>query len=224
MSENRHRKKSNARVNNILLVLLIVTMLGTLVAFGMNIFKIIAKESEEEQVKTVEVEKPENEFINDFYTIGHNATELNKEYFRELNTALEAQDQKAVAEAVAKCFVTEYYTWTNKDGNYDVGGMQYIYTNDQRDFEVYSRYGFYHDMDLYISQLGTENLIEVTGVTVNGVTETSYDIDDETTATAYDVDLSWTYKANSMDTADVQNSAVFKVVDHDGRMEIAAID
>ena len=69
MSENRRRKKSNAKVNNLLLVLLIVTMLGTLVAFGMNIFKILAKESEEEQVKTAEVEKPENEFINDFYIV-----------------------------------------------------------------------------------------------------------------------------------------------------------
>lgn len=224
MSEKTHRNKSSARINNLLLVLLMITMVGMLAAFGLNIHKILAKEAEEETVKTAEVEKPENEFINDYYTIGHNATDINKEYFRELNTALDSGDKKAVAEAVAKCFVTEYYTWTNKDGNYDIGGMQYIFTDDQRDFEVYSRYGFYHDLDLYITQMGTPNLIEVTGVTVNGVEETTYDIDDETSVTAYNVDCSWTYAAKEMSVEEVQNSASILVVDHDGRMEIAEID
>ena len=224
MSENKRKTKSNARTNNMLLMLLILTTVGMLGAFILNIYKISAKEAEAEKVKEVETEKPENEFINEYYTIGHNATDINKEYFRELNAALDAGDKKATAEAVAKCFVTEYYTWTNKDGNYDVGGMQYIYTEDQKDFEVYSRYGFYKDMDLYISQIGTKNLIEVASVTVNNVSETTYDIDDETSVTAYDVDVSWTYTASEMSTEDVQSSAVITVADHDGRMEIVEID
>ncbi len=224
MSEKKRKTKTNARIHNTLLVLLILTIIGMLGAFVWNIYKIAAKEAEAEAVKTVETEKPENEFINEYYTIGHNATDLNKEYFRELNKALDANDQKAVAEAVAKCFVTEYFTWTNKDGNYDVGGMQYIYTEDQRDFEIKSRYSFYHDMDLYISQLGTQSLIQVSGVTVNSIEETTYDIDDETSVKAYDIDLSWTYTSNGMSTEDVQNNAVITVADHDGRMEIVEID
>ena len=224
MSENKNKKKSSRRINNILLALLLITMVCTLGAFAVNIFKIAAKGAQDEAVQTVETEKPENEFINEYYTIGHNATEINKEYFRELNKALDAGDHKAIAEAVTKCFVTEYYTWINKDGNYDVGGMQYIWSDDKRDFEVYSRYNFYQDMDLYISQLGTENLIEVTAVNVTSSEPTTYEIDDETTAEAYDVTAEWTYTSKGMSTEDVQNHATFTVVDHDGRWEIAEID
>ena len=218
MSEKKKGSRRASRlINNFLLVLLMLTMVAMLGAFGVNIYKIVKAESEEEKV--IEVEKPENEFINDFYTIGHNATDINKEYFRELNAALDSGDQAAIATAVTKCFITEYYTWTNKDGNYDVGGMQYIFTDDQRDFEVYSRYNFYQDMDLYISQLGTENLIKVSGVTVNSCDATTY-----SDRNGYNVNASWTYESGSMSTEDVQSSATFTVVDHDGRWEIAAID
>ena len=222
MTESKGKKKTSRRINNVLLALLLITMVGVAAAFAVNIYKITSKGMEDETVQTIEPEKPENEFINDFYTIGHNATDINKEYFRELNAALDADDHKAIAEAVAKCFVTEYYTWTNKDGNYDVGGMQYIYTDDQRDFEVYSRYNFYHDMDLYIKQLGTEKLIEVTGVTVNGSEATTYTIGDAQ-AEAFNVDASWTYTSAGMSADGVQNHAVFKVVDHNGCWEIAEI-
>ena len=215
MSENKKRNKTRKHTNNILLVLLLITMAGMLLAFGWNVYSILAKGSSEE-VKVAEVEKPENEFINEHYTIGHNATEINKEYFRELNAALKANDTKAVAEAVTKCFITEYYTWTNKDGNYDVGGMQYIYTDDQRDFEVYSRYNFYEDMDLYINQLGNENLLQVAGVTINSCDPSEYTTDEGETKTDYTVNASWTYEDSSMSKEGVQNIAAFKVVDHNG--------
>lgn len=216
VQKNKALKKSRL-INNILLVLLMLTTVAMLVAFGFNIYKIVKAEAEEEKV--IEVEKPENEFINEYYTIGHNATVINKEYFRELNAALDSGDQSAIATAVTKCFITEYYTWTNKDGNYDVGGMQYIFADDQHDFEVYSRYNFYQDMDLYISQLGRSNLIKVSSVTVDSCEATTY-----ADRNAYRVSASWTYESEGMSTEDVQNSATFTLVDRDGRWEIAAID
>ena len=222
MSENRKVRKTSKRINNVLLVLLMITMVGMIFAFGWNIFKIIAKDNEAEKPVVV-VEKPENEFVNDYYTIGHNATDINKEYFRELNAALDAGDSKAVAEAVTKCFITEYYTWTNKDGNYDVGGMQYIYTDDQRDFEVYSRYNFYQDLDLFIEQLGTKNLIQVASVTINSCEASEYTTEDGETKADYTIDASWSYENTDMSLDDVQTSATFKVVDHNGRMEISEI-
>lgn len=218
MSENRKKvRRKNTFVNNILLVLLLVTTVVMLGAFGVNIYKIVKAESEEEKV--VEVEKPENEFINDYYTIGHNATDINKEYFRELNAALDAADSAGIAQAVTKCFITEYYTWMNKDGNYDIGGMQYIFKDDQRDFETYTRYNFYQDMDLYINQLGTSNLMKVSSVTIDSCDPATY-----SDRSAYNVNASWTYESGSMPTEELQSSAMFTVVDHDGRWEIAAIN
>ena len=243
MSE-RKMNKTSRRINNFLLVLILLTTVGMLVAFGLNIYKIIAKDSETVKPANAEVEKPENEFINDYYTIGHNATEVNKEYFRELNDALDSGDQSLVAQAVTKCFITEYYTWTNKDGNYDVGGMQYVFKDGQRDFEVYSRYNFYHDLDLYISQLGNNNLLQVASVTIDSceaTNERTVEVESETetdsetegeensentstkTIADYNVTAHWTYEPCSMSTDGVQNSATFKVVNNNGRLEIDEI-
>ena len=77
--------------------------------------------------------------------------------------------EEAIAETVVKNFICQYYTWTNKDGNYDIGGMQYIYTPKQSDFETYTLYNFYKDMDLYLSKDGRSSLIEVKKVTINNV-------------------------------------------------------
>ena len=223
MTEERKKAKRNSRlIHNFLLTLLLVTMVAMLGAFGINIYKIVKAETQEEKV--IEVEKPENEFINDYYTIGHNATDFNKECFRELNAALDSGEQAKIATAVAKCFIAEYYTWTNKDGNYDIGGMQYIYTPGQKDFETYSRYNFYNDLDLYINQLGTPNLIEVSAITVNSCDSTTYTDGDGVERNGFNVDASWTYKSGSMSTEDVQSSAMITAIDHDGRWEIAAIE
>lgn len=117
---------------------------------------------------TLSTDNTSSEYSNDYYEIGNNPTDINKEYFKELNTAVEDNDEQAMAEAVVKCFITEYYTWTNKDGNYDVGGMQYIYTERQSDFETYTRDEVYKDMDQYITLYGRDNLMEVTSVEITG--------------------------------------------------------
>lgn len=210
-------------------------------AFVMNIIRV--QNTETGSGETIEDDEPdriENEYTNAYYSIGYNATEINRQYFKELDAALEAAspDRGAVSSALVKCFVTEYYTWTNKDGNYDIGGMQYIYSDERSDFELYTRYNFYADMDLYLTQYGRNSLIEVNDVTVNSVMQnegfvfTNEEVDEfgevtvtETVLDCYEVDASWTYAAGtSMDTASIQSNAVFMVVDHNGRMEIAAIN
>lgn len=213
------KKSKSRRTNNILLISLLATIIVVLAAFGLNIFKIAAKDAPVSTPDTVE-ETPENEFVNEYYSIGHNATEINKEYFVELDNALDAHDKKAVSEAVTKCFITEYYTWINKDGNYDIGGMQYIYTDRQRDFETYTRSTFYRDMDLYITQLGRENLLEVAEVTVNSVTPTDWQNEAGETITDYIVNASWTYVPHTMSAEGVQTSGDFYITDHNGRMEV----
>ena len=45
--------------------------------------------------------------------------------------------------------------------------MQYIYSPRKKDFERYTLYNFYKDMDLYITQLGRDHLIEVSEVMIN---------------------------------------------------------
>ncbi|HCK89365.1 MAG TPA: hypothetical protein DHW39_11285, partial [Erysipelotrichaceae bacterium] len=119
-------------------------------------------------------------------------------------------------------------TWTNKDGNYDIGGMQYIYTPMSANFAEYSLWNFYEDMDLYITQYGRDKLIEVTSVTAEPAVSAVYEITGEdgnpVSLEAYTVKANWEYGTEtSMDTSQMQKSAVFTVVNNNGRWEIAAI-
>lgn len=228
MANPKHRNKKKIKINGLLILILLITALITVIIFGINIFRVVSENSAEGE--TVETEKVQNEYQNEQYSIGNNPTEINKEYFLELNDALDSNDEEAIAQSVVKCFITQYYTWTNKDGNYDIGGMQYIYTPMQSNFETYTLYNFYEDMDLYINQYGRDNLIEVESVTIDDTststfTFTSDDEDtDDTKLDCIDVYASWTYVSNSkIDTDDFQDHALFRVVNNDGRWEIASI-
>ena len=245
MTETRRRKKQKTRINNILLLIILVLMILTIPAFLLNMSRV--RNVDTGQGETIEEEvvtEVDNELLNDYYSIGYNATSINKDYFRELDRlvedALEAdnassesteagpvRDNAKIAESVVKCFITEYYTWTNKDGNYDIGGMQYIFTDKRKDFEKYTRYNFYADMDKYLTQYDRDTLIQVKDVTVNSVEQTD-DFTPEGSESVYEcwlVDASWTYEeSSSMDTSEIQSDGEFLVVNHDGRLEIAAIN
>ena len=225
----REIRKRNRKINNALVIALIATFLLTIIAFAVNIVRISKKETGEGETIETEVEPVEvgNEYSNDYYSIGYNATEVNKEYFRQLDEAVEAETpvKTDIASALVKSFVAEYYTWTNKDGNYDIGGMQYIYTDRRADFEKYSRYGFYADMDLYLKQYGRSELCQVKWVSIASTEQTDpFVLADGTSMDCYVVQASWDYEENTvMDTSAMQKATVFYVVDHDGRLEIAQI-
>lgn len=231
------KNKRNLNRNNLMILLIIGTIVIVSVCLIVNIVSINNRKVEEVDVDTVSKSK----YTNSQYTIGNNPTEINKTYFDELTAAVDGssdRDTVAISEALVKCFITEYYTWTNKDGNYDLGGMQYIYTNKQSDFEDYSRYNFYADLDLYLNRYKSSDLIQVKEVTIsssnaaNDYTVTYAGTDDtgaETTETAtlpcVAVVANWTYEeGGALDTSSFQNTATFYVADNNGRMEIVGID
>lgn len=170
-----------------------------------------------------------SEYKNDYYTIGNNPTKISETYFKELNKAIEDNDKEAIASSVVKCFVSEYYTWTNKDGTYDIGGMQYMYAARLKDFEKYTREEVYTDMDLYLSQYGRENLMQVKEVNVSSVTKTdNFAVLDsegnEVRFEAYEVKASWSFESDTkMDLSSAIREQTFTLINNDGRMEIAAM-
>ena len=226
MSTKETRRKYR-KINNWLIIVLLCMIPLTAGAFIWNLWQISHTNAGEGETLAGDDTDTEtvNEFHNDFYTIGNNSTQINKDSFRELNSAITAQDPAKISEALTKCFVTEYYTWTNKDGNYDIGGMQYIYTDRRADFEKYSRYGFYADMDLYLKQYDRSELCQVKWVSVASTEQTDpFVLADGTSMDCYVVQASWDYEENTvMDTSAMQKATVFYVVDHDGRLEIAQI-
>ena len=184
------------------------------------------------------------------YILRDNATELQEEYFTELKNAIENPTEEITDEVIAglvgKNYVVDFYTWTNKQGQYDVGGLYYVCSgrNDSVKYKenIYqkARDGFYKYINEYINEYGAENLIEVASVEVvsSKKIDEGYDLyeysetlqDEEGESynvyayknhDAYLVSLKWAYKENSkFDTSSYAKSINLIIIDNYGRYEI----
>lgn len=184
------------------------------------------------------------------YTLRDNATDIQLEYFGELKQAIQSGSASAedMAGLIGKNYVADFYTWTNKQGQYDVGGMLYVCSEKSElgkfrdNAYLKARDGFYKYLNEYIKQYKKENLIEVDNVTIvsskkadyeyilhqfTGIEvledgETCVDVFENVGYDCYDVKLSWTYKPNSeLSLSDFANSINLLVINNDGVFEIA---
>ncbi len=220
-------KQKHRKINNILMVVLLAVTGITIIALIVNTVRVVKASSVDNAGSETSMSSDTgNSMKNDMYRIGNNPTDVEKEYFQKLTDAIKGGNSTEIAEAVVYNFVSDYFTWTNKDGNYEVGGLQYIYAEKYAKFEEWNRWYNYSNLDLYISQFGRENLPQVKEVTTEVATFQTKDdftvlsVDPAQTYPCYQVQVAWTYEPTSVDTSDFPNRMRFQVVDHDGRFEI----
>ena len=194
--------------------------------------------------------KAENIIESMNYILRDNPTDIQKDYFAQLKEAIEGNevfDDALVAELVAKNYVVDFYTWTNKRGAYDIGGLYYVYdgefeNGDHFKENVYlkARDGFYKYLSTYATQYGKENLIEVEDVQVTRCEKMSsqyiinehdsykqdaegewYDYRVDHGYDAYAVSCTWTYKENSkLDMSKFAKAINLVVINRGGRFEV----
>lgn len=211
------KTKKNRQIINVMIIVSVIVVL----VLGINILRITLKKS----TGSGDVIKPDSSSTmkNDQYSIGNNPTQLQQDEFKKLTQALKDKDPNAITEAVIRSFIADYFTWTNKDGNYEVGGLQYIYGPMYTSFQEQSRWEFYKDLDLYISQYGRENLLEVSEITTTDVVYAGkFEHYSGDSFESYYVEASWKYKPSSkIDVDSFQKTGYFTVIVNDGRYEIA---
>lgn len=224
----RAARRRNKIINNTMTVIILLLSAAVIAAFILNMIRVrrqstVANEGTESEL----VADMDNSMKNDLYRIGNNPTEVEKEYFQKLTDTLKSGTKEEQAEAVVYAFVSDFFTWTNKDGNYEVGGQQYIYGPKYTSFESWALSDYYRDLDLYISQYGRENLPQVKEVMTDAETFKTDDFevvtsDPHVTMDCYQVQVKWTYDSNAkVDLANFPDHVRFQVVDNNGRMEIA---
>lgn len=184
------------------------------------------------------------------YVLRENATTYQFDSFQELKNAIEegASDDATIAGLVCKNFVIDFYTWSNKKGQYDIGGMYYLYDGEfvdgdktKENFYANARNGFYKYLSTYIKEYGASNLLEVDNVNVISSTKTNnyvinehvankqdengewYDYREDHEYEAYKVTCSWTYKPSSKFATDkFVNKMNFLVIKTDTTYYIVA--
>ena len=168
------------------------------------------------------------------YVLHANPTALQQEIYDELKLKMEEYAKGSTEELtfeicglVAKSFVADFYTWTNKVGNYDVGGMDYVYGPNHLNISTYARDSFYSDLDLYLKDYGADDLLEVDSITVDVSYAEPFVLDEQHVFNAsFYVLTKWTYKNSAvLDTSQFQNRGSFIIVYNDAhkRFEIVSL-
>ena len=233
----------NKKYRYLLIPLFVLPILIAIGVFGVVIYK-DAKNLIDNATGNKEI-KPENIVETMGYVIRDNATDIQKEYFTELRNAVDGDEEQGISPAddatiaglVCKNYVADFFTWTNKVSQYDVGGMYYVYEPQRKTIYTKARDGFYHYLSNYINEYGADKLIEVEGVEVKSVSKANFTykvtdtiVNTETTESEevtreykdlYIVKCTWTYKEGSMvSTSSMTKSMNFLVVKREGRFEI----
>ena len=129
------------------------------------------------------------------YHLRSNATEYQEKLFKELSKAVDdGSDKFKIATLVAENFVADFYTWTNKENSYDVGGMYYVYSPQKVSIYHNARDNYYKYLTYYINTFGSDKLLEVESIEAT-VSEdvNSYELDGKS-YDSYFVTCTWTYK------------------------------
>ncbi|MCR4633409.1 MAG: hypothetical protein K5648_04725 [Erysipelotrichaceae bacterium] len=194
--------------------------------------------------------KAENIVESMNYILRDNPTDIQKEYFAELKEAIEGSepaDDVTIAGLVAKNYVTDFYTWTNKRGQYDIGGLYYVYDGEFENGDHYkenvylkARDGFYKYISYYGTQYGKENLLEVENVEITRCEKMSepyvlnehvsnkqdengewYDYREDHGYDGYLVSCRWTYKENTvLPMNQFATSINLAIINREGRYEV----
>lgn len=156
------------------------------------------------------------------YHLRANATDYQKELFKELDQAVKDKDKEKIAECVAKNYIADFYTWTNKSGSYDVGGMYYVYSPNKGNIVAQARAQFYKYLSTYIKEYGSENLLEVIEVTAEGGNNgKKYELDGKT-YDLYFYTCDFKYNENTKLNLNEFNTKLYMSIieNEDGRFEI----
>lgn len=156
------------------------------------------------------------------------STDLQKTIFKDLKKAYEAEEEDPIllATLTGESFIADYFTWSNKAGSYDIGGMYYVDSYNSPNFLNQSRDTFYKYVSYYINEYGVENLLKVSSIEcVKAEDSGPFTINrdgEDYTFDSYSLEFTWTYEDNEVfPAAGYQNSATMLVVKKDyGRYEV----
>lgn len=161
------------------------------------------------------------------YRLRNNATDYQITLFKELEDSISENDDIKIAENVVKNYVADVYTWTNKEGKWDVGGMMYVYS--KQDLAIYYqiRDGLYQSFKKFEDEFEKENLIEVIDAQVTSSKKTDEEyVVDGSSFDAYEITCEWEYAGTKKFTRKIAHRAYFTVIkniNNNGRFEIVSV-
>lgn len=206
--------KKKKRVNKRKIRIIIILLVGIIILlFGFCMLK--GKGNNKRVKKEVKVE----EKIDDYnYELDDNETAYYKELFKSLKNVLSADelDEEKYASLVSQLFLADFFNLDNKLSKNDIGGIQFVYADYQKDFENLAKESVYHYVESNIYGDRKQELPVVSEVSIVNIEKKSVKYLDTVDEVAYIVDLSIAYEKDM----GYQAEATLTLVHHNDRLEI----
>lgn len=206
----RKKKISKKKTTRLIIVLFVI---GAILFTSSQV--LMGKKAKKRVKREVKVE----EKIDDYnYELDDNETAYYKSLFKSLKTVLseEEVDEEKYASLVSQLFLADFFNLDNKLSKNDIGGIQFVYSDFQNDFENLAKEGIYHYVESNIYGDRKQELPIVTEVSVLNIETKTVKYLDSIDEKAYVVDLSITYEKDM----GYQEEATLVLVHHNDRLEI----
>ena len=161
------------------------------------------------------------------YVLYEDSTELYKNLYYELKDVLEADvvDEGKYAEIISKMFVADFYTLNTKVTNQDVGGLDFIYSDNKDNFKLKASDTLYKYIESNVYGDRAQKLPEVSEFVSCVSKVDGYNYNDKDTGLkifdtkSYVVNVAWTYKEN----LGYQTKATIRLVHEDNVLSIVSV-
>ena len=184
--------EKKSRYKNLLLILLPFIVIAGILAY----FSYVSAKNAFDFDNTGN--KPSNIIEKYNYVLRANATDYQKELFEELKNDFEHEDETdevKIASDIAMNYVADFYTWTNKQGQFDIGGMCYVNGFNKVNYWMQTTDQFYKYITKYMEVYGVQDLIEVESIeVVDAHLNTDAFVIDGVDHKSFHVELKWNYK------------------------------
>lgn len=184
------KEKRKLNIKRVVITIEIIILLTLLILIGVKVYNDFFKKVEENP--NVATEKNS---IKEFgYKLEDRDTVLYETYYNELKKVLKEKeiDYNKYAELLAKLYITDFYTLSNKISSTDIGSLDFIHPDSLENFKIKAGDTIYKTVISNLYNDRTQVLPEVSDINMEDISETKFNYS-ETEYDAYEITLSWTY-------------------------------
>lgn len=165
---------------------------------GFLIFKKMTNKPKEEENPVTNISKKTNEIEGYGYTLDDRDGQLFTDLFKKLKHLLEENKESETfleeyQELLAKLFIVDLYTISNKISKYDIGGVEYLYEPAKSSFQAKVLDTIYKTVEDDSYKTRNQKLPTVETIEMTKKEDATYYIGNEEYV-AHEVTLAWTYK------------------------------
>ena len=188
----KNKKKNKKRKLNPRKTIVLIVIIISLIISGIIVYSYLHREEKENKAQTTKVT---NSIEGYDYSLTSLDTKYYKELFEKLKKTLESdtRDDELYASLVSQLFATDFYTLNNKIGSSDIGGLDFVVESARDNFALKAKDTMYKTVTSNLYGDRKQELPEVTKVSVDSITKTSFTYNDKTDEEAYNVKVSITY-------------------------------